>query len=140
MFLTCHEKPEIEFKIDRVVALSTGPEVLTGSTRLKAGTATKLFLNRLTTGAMVQIGKVFENRMVDLYLTCDKLQERAIRTTRLFTGLGREETILFLEKMGGSVKTAILAQRLNLDLTEAERLLDQAEGHLRAALEMNQSD
>jgi N-acetylmuramic acid 6-phosphate etherase len=136
VFLTCHENPKLDFPIDRIVVLDTGPEVLTGSTRLKAGTATKLFLNRLTTGAMVRIGKVYENRMVDLYLTCDKLRERAIRTTREFTGLDREGAVVLLQKMGGSVKTAILAHRRNLDREAAEDLIARAGGMLREALSL----
>lgn len=134
--LTCHENPLLEFPIDRVVVLATGPEVVTGSTRLKAGTATKLFLNRLTTGAMIRIGKVYENRMVDLYLTCDKLRERAIRTTREFTGLDRGAAVVLLEQMGGSVKTAILSHRRNLDREAAESLLKRTGGKLREALSL----
>ncbi|MCA9429936.1 MAG: N-acetylmuramic acid 6-phosphate etherase [Candidatus Omnitrophica bacterium] len=128
--LTCHENPEIDFSLTRVVVLRTGPEVLTGSTRLKAGTATKLFLNRLTTGAMIQIGKVFENRMVDLYLTCDKLRERAIRTTRHFTELGRDDAISLLKSCEGSVKAAILSHRLQMDYPQTVKLLDSKGGNL----------
>jgi N-acetylmuramic acid 6-phosphate etherase len=132
--LACHSEPIVDFPLSKQIILSTGPEVLAGSTRLKAGTATKLFLNRLTTGAMIQIGKVYRNRMVDLYLTCDKLRARAIRTTREFTGLSHEEAIQLLEDCGGSVKTAILAHCRRISGTEATRLLDLAGGHLRKAL------
>lgn len=132
--VTCHQDPELDFAVTRIVVLPTGPEVLTGSTRLKAGTATKLFLNRLTTGAMIQIGKVYQNRMVDLYLTCDKLRERAIRTTRHFTGLDRQAAVNLLEAMGGSVKAAVLAHRLGLDREEAIGRLEAHQGHLNRAL------
>lgn len=134
VLLTCHEGAVADFDLDRLVILPTGPEVLTGSTRLKAGTATKLFLNRLTTGAMVQSGKVYRNRMVDLYLTCDKLRERAIRTTRFFTGLEREETIQLLEKSQRSVKLAILVHRLGISPEAAAERLQQENGNLRLAL------
>jgi len=133
--LTCHESPSLPFQPTRVVILPTGPEILTGSTRLKAGTATKLFLNRLTTGAMIQIGKVYENRMVDLYLTCDKLRERAIRTTRHFTGLDREGAVALLERCQGSVKSAILAHRRNLDYNSTVKMLDEVGGKLGLLLD-----
>lgn len=134
VLLTCHEGAVADFDLDQLIILATGPEVLTGSTRLKAGTATKLFLNRLTTGAMVQSGKVYRNRMVDLYLTCDKLRERAIRTTRFFTGLEREETIQLLEASGRSVKLAILVHRLEITPEAAAERLKQVGGQLRLAL------
>jgi len=138
VLLTCHEAPEISPSPDRVVVLKTGPEVLTGSTRLKAGTATKLFLNRLTTGAMIRLGKVYKNRMVDLYLTCDKLRERAIRTAREFTGLSREEAVDLLERCGGSVKTAILVRKSGLAPDAAEAFLDRCGGSLRRAVEASE--
>ncbi len=134
VLLTCHEEAMADFDLDRLIVLATGPEVLTGSTRLKAGTATKLFLNRLTTGAMLQSGKVYKNRMVDLYLTCDKLRERAIRTTRFFTGLGRDEAIHLLEMSKRSVKLAILVHRLGISPEEAAERLEKVGGHLRLAL------
>jgi len=135
--VTSHENPDLNFRPDKVVILSTGPEILTGSTRLKAGTAAKMFLNRLTTGAMVQIGKVYQNRMVDLNLTCDKLRERAIRTTRYFTDLSREEAIGLLEKVDGSVKMGILVHRTGLSPDEAMERLVRCDGQLRRALEEN---
>lgn len=135
ILLTCNEVGTLDFPVGKIVVLQTGPEVLAGSTRLKAGTATKLFLNRLTTGAMVRIGKVYRNRMVDLYLTCDKLRERAIRTTREFTGLPRAEAVELLEKVGGSVKVAIFAHLKSLSPEEARHQLDSAGGHLGRALQ-----
>ncbi len=134
VLLTCHEGAVADFDLDRLIILPTGPEVLTGSTRLKAGTATKLFLNRLTTGAMIQSGKVYRNRMVDLYLTCDKLRERAIRTTRFFTGLERDEAVELLERSHKSVKLAILVHRLGISAEAATDRLQQVGGNLRLAL------
>jgi N-acetylmuramic acid 6-phosphate etherase len=133
--ITCHDFPEPDFQPTRIVILRTGPEILTGSTRLKAGTATKLFLNRLTTGAMIQIGKVYENRMVDLYLTCDKLKERAIRTTRYFTGLNRTETLALLESCRGSVKSAILSHKHGVKYEETIKMLDEAGGNIGLILD-----
>jgi N-acetylmuramic acid 6-phosphate etherase len=135
VLLTCNESIQTESHCDRTIVLATGPEVLTGSTRLKAGTATKMFLNRLTTGAMIRIGKVYKNRMVDLYLTCDKLRERAIRTTRELTGLSRDEAILLLSKVGGSVKVALLVHSKGVSPENAQRLLETCNGHLRNAME-----
>lgn len=133
--LTCNENIQVNPRLDRTIVLATGPEVLTGSTRLKAGTATKMFLNRLTTGAMVRIGKVYKNRMVDLYLTCEKLRERAIRTTRHFTGLTREEAIRLLSTVDGSVKAAVLAHLRGVTPEHAKFLLETCDGHLRNAME-----
>jgi len=135
VLLKCHEGAVPGLETKRIIPLLTGPEVLTGSTRLKAGTATKMFLNRLTTGAMIQIGKVYQNRMVDLYLTCDKLRERAIRTTREMTGLSREEAVELLQRVGGSVKAAILSHKLGTTPEEASSRLASHRGNLRQALE-----
>jgi N-acetylmuramic acid 6-phosphate etherase len=138
VLLTSHEHAAPGVAVNRLVVLATGPEVLTGSTRLKAGTATKLFLNRLTTGAMIQIGKVYQNRMVDLHLSCEKLRARALRTTRVFTGLSREEALDLLESVGGSVKEAILVHRLNIPPGKARQRLEESGGNLRKALEMRE--
>lgn len=132
--LTCHENPQLDFEVDHIFVLRTGPEVLTGSTRLKAGTATKLFLNRLTTGVMVQLGKVYENRMVDLHLSCTKLKERAVRTTCDLTGLDRDAAIQLLEQSGGSVKVALVSHRLGIEPADAAVRLASVGGRVRSAL------
>jgi N-acetylmuramic acid 6-phosphate etherase len=134
VLLTCNPPQDRSLPIDRWIVLETGPEVLTGSTRLKAGTATKLFLNRLTTGAMIRLGKVYRNRMVDLYLTCSKLRHRAIRTTCDFTGLNWEEAESLLKKVGGSVKVAILVNQKSLTPSAAKLVLEENGGKLSAAL------
>ena len=109
-----------------------GPEVVSGSTRLKAGTATKLVLNMLTTGAMVRLGKTYGNLMVDLRAWNDKLIDRSERIVMESTGLPREEARGVIEAADGRVKTAIVMARRRVSRDEAERLLVEHEGRLRA--------
>lgn len=116
--------------------LDTGPEILTGSTRLKAGSATKLALNCITTALFTRLGKVHGNLMVDLAATNDKLVDRAIRTLRQFDAtLTREEAFALLESAGRRVKTAIAMRALRLDRAGAEARLASAEGRLRPLLD-----
>lgn len=134
-FITCVEAFEGEPAVDVSVRLLVGPEVLTGSTRLKAGTATKLALNQITTLAMVQIGKAYENLMVDLSPSNEKLRDRTLRIVGELTGLDRSATSDLLERSGNSLKTAVVMHRRSVDRTSAEQLLERHDGHLRAALE-----
>src|SRR5882724_7953863 len=97
-----------------MITAVVGPEVISGSTRLKAGTATKMVLNMLTTGTMVQLGKTFGNLMVDLRATNSKLRSRANRIVRLLTGVTAEEAEALLQQCGGEVKTALVVQRAGL--------------------------
>ncbi len=108
---------------DVVIAPLVGPEVITGSTRMKAGTATKLVLNTITTGAMVLMGKVYGNLMVDLQVTCQKLQDRGERILMSTLGLGREPARELLKEAGGHVKTAIVMARQEVACEEARALL-----------------
>jgi N-acetylmuramic acid 6-phosphate etherase len=119
---------------DIAIVPVTGPEVVTGSTRLKAGTATKLVLNMLTTGAMIRIGKTYGNLMVDLKATNVKLKDRSERIVIEVTGASRDEARAVLEAAGGRVKTAIVMQRLGVDRETAERRLDEAGGVVRRVL------
>jgi N-acetylmuramic acid 6-phosphate etherase len=105
-----------------------GPEVITGSTRMKAGTATKLVLNTITTGAMVRLGKVYGNLMVDLRVTSDKLRDRGERILEATLGIERREAGALLERSGGHVKTALVMGKLSLDAAEARERLDQVGG------------
>ena len=116
------------------IRLITGPEVLTGSTRLKAGTATKMALNILSTGVMVRLGKVYGNRMVDVAVTNSKLEDRALRILADLAGVSRDQGRALLEASGGSVKLALVMARRSLELTAARQLLDQCGGNLRQAL------
>ena len=128
-FLLCTPPPdELRAKMDVVIAPLVGPEVITGSTRMKAGTATKLVLNTITTGAMVRLGKVWGNLMVDLQVTCQKLQDRGERILQGMLGVEREEAARLLSEAGGHVKTALVMGRLGVDAAEARRRLEDASG------------
>ncbi len=130
-FLLCTPPSEdLRARHDVVIAPLVGPEVVTGSTRMKAGTATKLVLNTLTTGAMVLTGKVYGNLMVDLQVTCEKLQDRGERILMTILGLERAEAKRLLDRAGGHVKTAIVMERRQVEAGEARRLLDAAEGRV----------
>jgi N-acetylmuramic acid 6-phosphate etherase len=113
-----------------IVAI-TGPEVVTGSTRLKAGTATKLILNMITTGAMIRLGKTFGNLMVDLRATNAKLADRSERIVAEVCGITREQSRALLTLAGGSVKLAIVMQSLGVGADEAAQRLEQAGGVIR---------
>jgi N-acetylmuramic acid 6-phosphate etherase len=110
-----------------------GPEVITGSTRMRAGTATKLVLNMLSTGVLIKMGYVYGNLMVNVQPTNEKLADRARRIIISFTGVSYDEASRLLEE-GGSVRAAVLMRRLNLSRSEAERALASARGSLRLAL------
>ncbi len=121
---------------DHLLLVDTGPEVITGSTRLKAGTATKLALNCITTTLFTKLGKVHGNLMVDLAATNDKLVDRAVRIMRtLHPGLSREQGAALLEAAGGSLKVALVMHALGVDRGEAQARLDAGQGVLRAAIE-----
>jgi N-acetylmuramic acid 6-phosphate etherase len=120
---------------DHLILVETGPEAVTGSTRMKAATATKLVLNTISTTLMVQVGKVYENLMVDLRATNNKLLDRAVRIVCEVTGLDRAAGAKALEKADGSVKVAILMTLTGMVREDAHRRLDQADGSLREALD-----
>lgn len=135
VLVTCAAASGLAGSADLVIALATGPEVLTGSTRLKAGSATKVVLNAITTAAMVRLGKVFENLMVDLRPGSAKLQDRALRIVAAGGGVARQEAARLLAEAGGEVKTAIVMARAGLPAPAARERLGAAGGHVRAALE-----
>ncbi|MBI5836222.1 MAG: N-acetylmuramic acid 6-phosphate etherase [Candidatus Eisenbacteria bacterium] len=122
-------------EVDVEVSIPVGPEVLTGSTRMKAGTAQKLTLNMISTAAMVRLGKAYENLMVDLTATSEKLRERSRRIVMTVTGAGYAEAVTLLEAAGGRVKTALVMRGLGVDRAGAERRLEAVGGFVRAALE-----
>lgn len=130
IFLTCVQLTQGEPPVDIVIRPLTGPEVLTGSTRLKAGTATKLVLNTLTTAVMVRLGKVCENLMVDLSASNAKLRDRAVRIVMTLTSLERGAGENLLGRAGGHVKTALVMHRRQVSCEEAGRLLRQCGGRL----------
>lgn len=132
--LCCNDRAALAEYSDICIAPVVGPEVLSGSTRLKAGTATKMVLNMLTTGTMVRLGKTYGNLMVDLRATNSKLTDRARRIVMTLTGLSSDEALDLLGRCQGEVKTAIVVHHRSVEPDEARRLLDEAGGHLRRAL------
>lgn len=138
-FLLC-TPPSLELsnEHDVVIAPLVGPEVITGSTRMKAGTATKLVLNTITTGAMVRLGKVHGNLMVDLQVTCEKLQDRGERILGEMLALERAAAGELLARARGHVKTALVMHELDIENEEARLRLAQAGGVVARALESHE--
>jgi N-acetylmuramic acid 6-phosphate etherase len=135
VLVTCAPGPTLRRLADVVVAVATGPEVLTGSTRLKAGSATKAVLNCITTAAMVRLGKAYENLMVDLRQTSAKLEDRARRIVMSAGRVDREEAERLLAAARGEAKTAIVMARLGVSAEESRRRLARARGQVRRAVE-----
>jgi N-acetylmuramic acid 6-phosphate etherase len=130
--VSCSEPPpELARTCDVCITVLVGPEIVTGSTRMKAGTATKLVLNTLTTGAMIRLGKIYGNLMVDLRAWNDKLVDRSQRIVMETTGLDRAASRRVIEAADGSVKTAIVMARRGVPREQAERLLAEHAGRLR---------
>jgi N-acetylmuramic acid 6-phosphate etherase len=134
ILLTCAPPGTNPAVADLVLALDTGPEVLTGSTRLKAGSATKAVLNAITTAAMVRIGKVYGNLMVDLRAGSAKLRDRALRIIQSAGEVSREDAARLYDAAGAEVKTAIVMARRGLGVEVARELLEAAGGNARVAL------
>ncbi len=135
VLVTCAEPPEdVRSQAKVAIVIRTGPEVVTGSTRMKAGTATKLVLNTITTGAMVRLGKTYGNLMVDLQATNAKLVDRGQRIVMEVAGVDRAIAITALAAADGSVRTAIVMARTGSTRVEAEQLLAQHDHRLRAIL------
>lgn len=134
IFLACNRLPRIPGCVDIVINPILGPEVLTGSTRLKAGTACKMILNMLTTTSMVQIGKCYGNLMVDLRATSEKLTERSRRILVETTGISYQQASRLLLHSRGEVKTAIIMQLVSVDYSRAKQLLTEADGKLSSVM------
>jgi N-acetylmuramic acid 6-phosphate etherase len=135
--VACSPPPPETLRVaDIAIVAVTGPEVVTGSTRLKAGTATKLILNTITTGAMIRLGKTFGNLMVDLRATNVKLADRSERIVAEVTGLPREEARALLARADGRVKLAIVMHALGLEADDAADRLRQGGGVIRRVVEM----
>jgi N-acetylmuramic acid 6-phosphate etherase len=133
-YVTCTPREEFRLDVDVAICPVVGPEVLMGSTRMKAGTAQKLVLNMITTAAFVRMGKAYENMMVDLRATSEKLKERSRRTVMTVTGASYADAARALEDAGKSVKTAIVMLLAGCSREEAERRLAEAQGFVRAAI------
>ncbi|MBS6951924.1 MAG: N-acetylmuramic acid 6-phosphate etherase [Enterocloster asparagiformis] len=132
--VACNEGSLVGEAADLAIEPVVGPEVLTGSTRLKAGTAQKMILNMISTGAMVGIGKVYQNLMVDVLQTNEKLRVRARNIVTEATGCTEERAASLLEAAGGNAKTAIVMELLDCTAGEAEQKLKCAHGHIRKCL------
>jgi N-acetylmuramic acid 6-phosphate etherase len=134
IFLTCDPRTELQTFVDLTIAPAVGPEVIAGSTRLKAGTATKLVLNMLTTGAMVRIGKTYGNLMVDLHTSSEKARDRARMIISIVTGLDDEQAIRLLTKAHWNVKAAIVMQKTKGGYAQATARLRKAHESVREAI------
>jgi N-acetylmuramic acid 6-phosphate etherase len=134
-FIACVPLEQVPAAADIEIRLIVGPEILTGSTRLKSGTVTKMALNIISTGAMVQLGKVYGNRMVDVAVTNSKLHDRALRMLQDLGELDRPAADALLEASGRSVKLALLMHWAGIDAATGQELLTTHQGQLRASLD-----
>lgn len=134
ILLCCTEASTFKSKVDCIISLKVGPEIITGSTRLKAGTATKLALNMLTVTSMIQLGKVYQNWMVDLQPKSKKLHARALRLIEHLGGVSKQEAERYLLQSKKKVKTAILMARKKWDYSKASQKLKQSSGFLHEAI------
>lgn len=132
--IACNKGSEVGAAADLAIEPVAGPEILTGSTRLKAGTAQKMVLNMISTGAMVGIGKVYQNLMVDVMQTNEKLRVRARNIVMAATGCSGERAADLLDQAGGAAKTAIVMELLNCGAEEAAQKLQCSHGHIRKCL------
>jgi N-acetylmuramic acid 6-phosphate etherase len=137
--ISCVPVEQVAIAADLDIRLLTGPEILAGSTRLKAGTVTKMALNIISTGVMVRLGKVYGNRMIDVAVTNSKLHDRALRIIQDLTNLTRQGADSLLEKSGKRVKLALLMHWTGLDAATGEKLLAENQGNLRSAVKNNHS-
>jgi N-acetylmuramic acid 6-phosphate etherase len=134
IFITCAPEAVRDIAADIIINPVVGPEVITGSTRMKAGTATKLVLNTLTTGTMVKLGKVYGNLMVDLQATNEKLRDRSVRIVAEMTRLRRADAKALLARAKGKAKAAIVMHFRKVGLREAAKILDECNQSLREAI------
>ncbi|MEH7377725.1 N-acetylmuramic acid 6-phosphate etherase [Neobacillus drentensis] len=133
--LSCNKNAAISKEADQSIEVIVGPEVLTGSTRLKSGTAHKMILNMISTSSMILLGKAYENLMVDVHVSNQKLKERAIGIIRKITGVSYQQALETLEASNLQVKTAIVMIKTNRNKQEAERLLTEANGYVKKAIQ-----
>jgi N-acetylmuramic acid 6-phosphate etherase len=134
IFVTCWPGSELQNFVDLQIAPAVGPELIAGSTRLKAGTATKMVLNMLTTIAMIKVGKTYGNLMVDVQTGSEKLKDRARRIIGVVTGLDYDEADALLKRARWNVKAAIVMQKAGLTLPQAIARLKKADDSVRAAI------
>lgn len=137
--VTCNSKGKIAEEAGLVICAEVGPEVIAGSSRLKAGTAQKMILNMLTTGAMIKIGKTYENFMIDLKATNEKLKDRAIRIVAQIADVPHSEALATLLKCDWEIKTAIISIKMKISIDKARQELKKQGGVLRKLLHMSQA-
>jgi N-acetylmuramic acid 6-phosphate etherase len=137
IFVTCWPGTELQNFVDLIIAPAVGPEVIAGSTRLKAGTATKMVLNMLTTLAMIRIGKTYGNLMVDVQTGSEKLRDRAQRIVAMVTGITQDEAGELLKDAKWNVKAAIVMKKAGLSYSQSLRRLKRANDSIREALGEN---
>ena len=135
--ISCNKNAKVSKFADYPIEAIVGPEILTGSTRLKAGTAQKLILNMISTGAMIRRGKSYQNLMVDLQMNNKKLERRGLNIIKEATGVGENEAKEYIQKSKGSVKVAIVMILANCDYDDAIKRLDKADGQVRFAIKNN---
>jgi N-acetylmuramic acid 6-phosphate etherase len=134
IFVTCWPGSELQNFVDLQIAPAVGPEIIAGSTRLKAGTATKMVLNMLTTVSMIKVGKTYGNLMVDVQTGSEKLKDRARRILSIVTGISYDEADALLRRAKWNVKAAIVMQKADLTLPQALKRLKKSEDSIREAL------
>lgn len=137
LFLTCNPRSTFDIEVDVAICVVVGPEVIMGSTRMKSGTAQKLVLNMITTASMIRLGKVYQNMMVDLQMTAEKLTQRSRRTVMTVTGLSYDKATEALTAANGHVKTALVMILGSVPREEAVTRLEKSGGFVRGALEAN---
>ena len=135
IFITTNPRSKFNLDVDVAICPDVGPEVVMGSTRMKSGTAQKLVLNMITTTAMIQLGKVYENMMIDLQMKSRKLEERAKRVLKIVTGVDYNTAEKTLRQAKGNVKTAIVMIKGKVSAREARERLRRAGGFVRTAIE-----
>jgi len=132
--LICNKSPELPF-VDHILSIIVGPEVITGSTRMKAGTATKMALNMITTTAMIKLNKTYGNLMVDLKASNQKLWDRGARIISHLTEMNYDDALELLKSADGEVKTAVVMSKLKIEIKDARKHLSEKQGSLRKTLD-----
>ena len=135
VYLITNPAPYLSTSVDKVIAADTGPEIVAGSTRMQAGTATKMILNMISTTTMISMGKVYGNLMVDLMAVNEKLVDRGVRIIKNITGESYEKSLEALMKANKSVKTAIVMIMRSCDIIDAQKKLSNTNGMLREVIE-----
>jgi N-acetylmuramic acid 6-phosphate etherase len=136
LYVTCNPRSNFDInEVDVAICPDVGPEVIMGSTRMKSGTAQKLVLNMLTTASMIRLGKVYENMMIDLQMTNNKLLERSKRIVMTVTGVSYEEAEVYLKKANGHVKTALVMILAKVNADIARERLEKCDGFVRQAID-----